>query len=46
MMHFAIPDVYLCTTATRYWKIKPPWGSGGLSRECVLCILVRVVKGD
>ena len=25
---------------------KPPWGPGGLSRECVLLIPMRVVKGD
>ena len=24
----------------------PPWGLGGLSRECVLRIPMRVVKGD
>ena len=24
----------------------PPWGPGGLSRECVLRIPMRVVKGD
>ena len=24
----------------------PPWGAGGLSRECVLRIPMRVVKGD
>ena len=27
-------------------KAVPPWGPGGLSRECVLRILMRVVKGD
>ena len=24
----------------------PPWGPGGLSRECVLRIPMRVVKGE
>ena len=27
-------------------EINPPWGPGGSSRECVLRILMRVVKGD
>ena len=27
-------------------KYIPPWGPGGLSRECVLRIPMRVVKGD
>ena len=27
-------------------KKLPPWGPGGLSRECVLRIPMRVVKGD
>ena len=25
---------------------KSPWGPGGLSRECILRIPMRVVKGD
>ena len=29
-----------------YHVICPPWGPGGLSRECVLRIPMRVVKGD
>ena len=24
----------------------PPWGPGGLSRECILRIPMRAVKGD
>ena len=33
---------------TFYWlpKLHPPWGPGGLSRECILRIPMRVVKGD
>ena len=27
-------------------NLPPPWGPGGLSRECVLLIIMRVVKGD
>ena len=29
-----------------YFCVVPPWGPGGLSRECVLRIPMRVVKGD
>ena len=42
----AVALVVWVVSALVFWTVAPPWGPGGLSRECVLRIPMRVVKGD